>query len=69
MHGDWVPAFRRRPKRRETKLPKFYFCDLGVVNVLARRGTVMRGSVAIGPAFENWVHHDIRNVFGLQHVL
>ena len=39
--------------------PKFYFTDVGVVNRLARRGRLERGSEAYGHAFENWVHHEL----------
>ena len=57
--GSWVPAFRRRPKRRVIQAPKFYFADVGIVNRLARRGRLERGSEAYGHAFENWVHHEL----------
>ena len=57
--GRWLPAYRRRPKRRVTAAPKFYFSDVGVVNRLARRGSLARGSVAYGRAFENWVFHEL----------
>jgi predicted AAA+ superfamily ATPase len=59
LQGRWLPAYRRRPKRRVAVAPKFYFADVGVVNHLARRGTVLRGSDAYGQAFENWVHHEL----------
>ncbi len=36
--GRWLPAYRRRPKRRVIGALKFYFADVGVVNRLARRG-------------------------------
>ena len=32
--GRWVPAYRKRPKRRTVQAPKFYFSDVGVVNRL-----------------------------------
>ena len=57
--GRWVPAWRKRRKRRLTGSAKFYFSDVGVVNRLARRGRVERGSELYGKAFENWVHHEI----------
>jgi predicted AAA+ superfamily ATPase len=34
----WLPAYRKRPKRRVIGAPKFSFADVGVVNRLARRG-------------------------------
>lgn len=58
--GSWLPAYVKRPKRRVIRAPKFYFSDVGVVNDLARRGVVRRGSELYGKAFENWVHHELR---------
>lgn len=57
--GRWLPAWRKRLKRRLMGSGKFYFSDVGVVNRLARRGTVERGSERYGKAFENWVHHEL----------
>ena len=57
--GNWLPAYRKRPKRRVSAAPKFYFADVGVVNRLARRGTLSRGSELYGRAFENWVFHEL----------
>lgn len=57
--GKWLPSFRKRPKRRVAASPKFYFSDVGVVNFLARRGTVQPGSELFGKAFENWCFHEL----------
>lgn len=57
--GRWLPAYRRRPKRRVAAAPKFYFADVGVVNHLARRGILSPRSELYGKAFENWVHHEL----------
>jgi predicted AAA+ superfamily ATPase len=57
--GRWLHAYRRRPKRRVIGAPKFYFADVGVVNVLARRGRLERGSELYGKAFENWCFHEL----------
>jgi predicted AAA+ superfamily ATPase len=57
--GRWLPAYTRRPKRRVIAAPKFYFSDVGVVNRLARRGRLERGSELFGKAMENWVHHEL----------
>ena len=57
--GSWLPAFRKRPKRRVVHAPRFYFADVGVVNRLARRGEPLPGSLAYGKAFENWVFHEL----------
>jgi predicted AAA+ superfamily ATPase len=57
--GRWLPAYRKRPKRRVIGSPKFYFVDVGVVNRLARRGELLPGSEIYGKAFENWVFHEL----------
>ena len=57
--GRWLPAYRKRPKRRVIGAPKFYFADVGVVNYLARRGMLQAGSELFGKAFENWVFHEL----------
>ena len=57
--GRWLPAYRKRPKRRLVAAPKFYFSDVGVVNRLARRGVLEAGSELYGKAFENWVFHEL----------
>ncbi len=55
----WLPRWQRRAKRRLAGAPKFYFDDVGVVNRLAKRGSLERGSAAYGRAFENWVFHEL----------
>ena len=57
--GRWLPAWRKRRKRRLSAAAKFYFSDVGVVGRLARRGVLERGSELYGKAFENWVHHEL----------
>jgi predicted AAA+ superfamily ATPase len=57
--GRWLPAYRKRTKRRVIGAPKFYFVDVGVVNRLARRGELLPGSELYGKAFENWVFHEL----------
>ena len=57
--GRWLPAYRKRPKRRLVTAPKFYFVDVGVVNRLAKRGALAPGGELYGKAFENWVFHEL----------
>lgn len=57
--GRWLPAWRKRPKRRTVRTPKFYFSDVGVVNRLAARNPLRPGSDLFGKAFENWAHHEL----------
>jgi len=57
--GRFLPAYCKRPKRRVILAPKFYFADVGVVNVLARRGRIEPGSELFGKALESWVFHEL----------
>ena len=66
--GRWLPAYRKRPKRRVIGAPKFYFVDVGVVNRLARRGELFAGSELYGKAFENWVFHELSSFMVYQEV-
>ncbi len=57
--GRFLPAYTKRPKRRVIRAPKFYFADVGVVNVLARRGRIEPRSELFGKALENWIFHEL----------
>ena len=57
--GRFLPAYRKRIKRRVIGAPKFYFFDVGIVNRLARRGHLEPGSELFGKALENWVLHEL----------
>lgn len=56
--GRFLPAYVKRPKRRVIQARKFYFSDVGVVNVLSRRGRIEPGSELFGKALESWVFHE-----------
>jgi len=57
--GAFLPAYTIRAKRRTIHAPKFYFRDVGLVNFLAKRGVIQKGSELFGKAFENWVFHEL----------
>lgn len=70
--GRFLPAYRKRPKRRVIQAPKFYFFDVAVVGRLARRGTLAPGSELFGKAFESWIFHELaahRAYTGFRHDL
>lgn len=66
--GRWLPAYRKRRKRRVSHSPKFYFSDIGVVNRLIRRGEVSPGAEGYGKAFENWVFHELSSYVGYREI-
>lgn len=65
--GTWVPAYVKRAKRRVVESPKFYFFDVGVVNVLSRRGALHAGSAEFGAAFEHFLLMEIRACSSYRH--
>lgn len=58
--ATWLPAWRKRPKRRVIESPRFYFFDVGLVNDLAKRRTLAPGSASFGDAFEHFVFMELR---------
>lgn len=58
--GCWVPAWRKRAKRRVIESPRFYYFDVGLVNELAKRGELIPGSFEFGMAFEHFILMELR---------
>jgi predicted AAA+ superfamily ATPase len=57
--GRFVPSFQKRPKRRVILAPKFYYVDLGLVNILLGRGRIERGTESMGNAFEHFIAQEL----------
>jgi uncharacterized protein len=57
--ASWLPAWRKRPKRRVIEAPRFYFFDVGLVNELSRRGPLRAGSAEFGAAFEHFIFMEL----------
>jgi uncharacterized protein len=57
--GRFLPAYRKRPKRRVIATPRFYFFDVGVVGFLTKRGRVLQGSELFGRAFEHLIFMEL----------
>ncbi|MDD5674020.1 MAG: AAA family ATPase [Chitinivibrionales bacterium] len=62
--GRFLPAFRKRAKRRQVNAPKFYLFDVGIVAHLAKRGRVERGSELFGRAFEHFLFMELTAYLG-----
>jgi predicted AAA+ superfamily ATPase len=58
--GHQLPAYRKTKKRKPVATAKFYFFDVGVANVLLRRGAIEQGSDAFGRAMEHLVFLELR---------
>jgi predicted AAA+ superfamily ATPase len=58
--GYLLPTFQKTRKRKPVSTPKFYFFDVGVANVLAKRGPVEPGSELFGRALEHFVFLELR---------
>ena len=57
--GRFFPVFQKKPKRRITKSPKFFFFDIGIVNFLLKRGSIEQGNEIFGHAFEHFIYQEI----------
>jgi predicted AAA+ superfamily ATPase len=57
--GRYLPAFQKRPKRRVVLSPKFYLCDIGIVNSLLKRGKIDFGTEIFGKTFEHLIYQEI----------
>jgi predicted AAA+ superfamily ATPase len=55
LMGRFIPAFRKKIKRRLIGAPRFIFFDIGIVAQLTRRGEVKEGSELFGRAFEHFI--------------
>jgi predicted AAA+ superfamily ATPase len=58
--GFQLPPFRGTRKRKPVATAKFYFFDVGVANVLMRRGDIRPGSELYGAALEHLVFLELR---------
>lgn len=70
--GRFLPAFRRRPKRRVILAPKFYFFDLSLANHFLRRSAIRARSESFGHAFEHLLFQELsahRHYSGLEYDL
>lgn len=57
--GRFIPSFQKRPKRRVILAPKFYYVDLGLVNILLSRGKIERQTESMGNAFEHFIAQEL----------
>lgn len=57
--GYMIPAYTKVIQRRLIKAPKFYFFDVGIVNVLVGRRNMQPGSADFGHAFEHFIIQEI----------
>lgn len=59
MIGRFLPSFQKKPKRRVTQAPRFYYFDIGIANYLLKRKSIVRGSEAFGRTFEHFIYNEI----------
>ena len=57
--GMFVPAFTKVIKRKVQIAPKFYYFDIGIVNILLQRGKLERGTAEYGHAFEHLIIQEL----------
>lgn len=59
MTGRFLPSYQKKPKRRVIHAPKFYYFDIGIANILLKRGPIVQGSEAFGKAFEHFIYQEL----------
>ena len=59
MIGRFLPSFQKKPKRRVTQAPRFYYFDIGIANYLLKRKSIEPGSEAFGRTFEHFIYNEI----------
>ena len=57
--GRFLPAFRKKSKRRQILAPKFYYFDVGVTSKLSFREKIIQGSDCFGKAFEHFIINEV----------
>ncbi|MDE0518689.1 MAG: AAA family ATPase [Bdellovibrionales bacterium] len=58
--GFALPGYTKTKKRKATSRAKYYLFDLGVTNVLCRRGSIKRKSELFGKTFEHFIILEVR---------
>ncbi len=57
--GSMLRPFKRAVHRKAVSMAKFYLFDVGVSNILAKRGAIQPKSELFGNAFEHFLHNEI----------
>lgn len=57
--GYIIPAFTQSKKRRAITTPKFYYFDVGIVNYLLNRKSLLPGSADFGHSFEHLIIQEL----------
>jgi predicted AAA+ superfamily ATPase len=59
MTGRFLLSYQKKPKRRVIHASKFYYFDIGIANILLKRGLIEQGSEAFGKAFEHFIYQEL----------
>jgi predicted AAA+ superfamily ATPase len=65
--GSLLRPYKKTVHRKGVSSAKFYFFDVGVSNVLAKRGLVEKKSELFGKAFEQLIHNELRAYLSYSH--
>ncbi len=55
-----LPTYKKTKKRKPVSMPKLYFFDLGVANVLKSEGDIKEGSAAFGYSLEHLIFLELK---------
>jgi len=59
--GHLVPAYQKTQKRKAMATARFYLFDVGIANMLTKRGPIEPGSEAYGKALEHLIFLELRS--------
>lgn len=59
--GHLVPAYQKTQKRKAMATARFYLFDVGIANILTKRGKIEPGSEAYGKALEHLIFLELRS--------
>ncbi|MEA3446902.1 MAG: ATP-binding protein [Bacteroidota bacterium] len=57
--GRFLPAYKKKQKRRIISSPKFYFFDTGITNVLLNNHNISEKTPAFGKALEHYIYNEL----------
>ena len=65
--GSLLRPYKKTVHRKGVSSAKLYLFDVGVANILARRGTIELKSELFGKAFEHLIHNELRAYLSYSH--
>lgn len=65
--GSMLKPYKRTVHRKAISKAKFYLFDIGVCNILAKRGNIQPKSALFGNTFEHFIYNELRAYLSYNH--